>query len=55
MREYAHLAIRMVLRRAIQEVGEACDNVRRATDHAQQETQLRNRHTWYDEQAGAFV
>ena len=39
VQEYAHLAVRMDLRRAIQEVGEACDNIHRTTDHARQKAQ----------------
>ena len=50
VREYAHLAVRMDLRSAIQEVGEACDNIRRTTDHARQKAQGMDIHSMMNRQ-----
>ena len=50
VREYAHLSVRMDLRRAIQEVGEACDNIRRTTDHARQKAQGKDIHAMMNRQ-----
>ena len=50
VREYAHLAGRMDLRRVIQEVGEACDNIRRTTDHARQKAQGMDIHAMMNRQ-----
>ena len=50
VREYAHLTVRMNLRRAIQEVGETCDNIRRTTDHARQKAQGKDIHAMMNRQ-----
>ena len=55
MLEYAHLAIKLDLEKAIGKVKEACENIQRSTEHVQRKAEGMNIHAMMERLCMSFA